>query len=173
MSTACGHPQGGGGVRRMWTGGSKARFFCGRHKWMTPKQGRGNGSHSKSPPSPPLFHLAVHSSGCPHIIGLSAHTLSCIWVTGLVADHRTGGYIGAIVYQLEFQTQGLGSHNNLIQGQSKFGMGSTKCMWCKRRRGSENVIFSVYNIWMSPYFAVLNAINSSLNWNSLQTRWQF
>jgi len=40
MSTACGHPQ-GGGVRLMWThvyrgeGGQKAGF-CGRHKWMAP-----------------------------------------------------------------------------------------------------------------------------------------
>src|SRR6218665_1399582 len=25
---------GGGGVRPMWTGGSKTGFFCGRHKWM-------------------------------------------------------------------------------------------------------------------------------------------
>jgi len=42
MSTACGRPQGGGGgsgpCGRMWTegSGSKTRFFCGRHQWMTP-----------------------------------------------------------------------------------------------------------------------------------------
>jgi len=38
MSTVCGRPQGGEGVRPMWTGGrgSKTWIFCGRHKWMAP-----------------------------------------------------------------------------------------------------------------------------------------
>jgi len=39
MSTVCGRPQGGGGVRPMWTHvdrgrGVKSVIFCGRHKWM-------------------------------------------------------------------------------------------------------------------------------------------
>jgi len=35
---AFGRPQGGDGVRLMWTGGggSKTRFSCECHKWMTP-----------------------------------------------------------------------------------------------------------------------------------------
>jgi len=40
MSTACGRPQGegSGSYGRVWTEGrgSKTRFSCGRHKWMTP-----------------------------------------------------------------------------------------------------------------------------------------
>src|SRR6218665_800234 len=41
MSIACGRPQGGEGVRPMWTHvdrgeGVKNLIFCGRHKWITP-----------------------------------------------------------------------------------------------------------------------------------------
>jgi len=39
MSTACGRPQRGSGVRPMWTHldrGSQKSDFCGRHKWMAP-----------------------------------------------------------------------------------------------------------------------------------------
>src|SRR6218665_1119669 len=45
MSTACGRPQGGGGPAhvdacgRMWTEGwGQNLIFCGRHKWMAPKE---------------------------------------------------------------------------------------------------------------------------------------
>jgi len=43
MSTAYGRPQRGEGVKLMWThvdrwrGRQKSRFYCVRHKWMTPK----------------------------------------------------------------------------------------------------------------------------------------
>src|SRR6218665_234065 len=43
MSTVCGRPQGGRGVRPMWTHvdrgreeGAKNVIFCGRHQWMAP-----------------------------------------------------------------------------------------------------------------------------------------
>src|SRR6218665_1823520 len=43
MSTACGRPHWGGGVRPMWTHldrgrGVKNGIFCGRHKWMAPNR---------------------------------------------------------------------------------------------------------------------------------------
>jgi len=43
MSTACGRPQGGGGVQPIWTHvdkrrGSKPDFFGGRHKCIAPNQ---------------------------------------------------------------------------------------------------------------------------------------
>src|SRR6218665_3884826 len=61
FQTVCGRPQ-GEGVRLMWVHvdmgrGSKARFSCGRHKWMTPDgggfccwccSGSSSGGHSRN-----------------------------------------------------------------------------------------------------------------------------
>src|SRR6218665_2932393 len=45
MSTAYGRPQGGRGVRPMWTGGrQKPDLFCGRHKWMAPNDNEVDGA---------------------------------------------------------------------------------------------------------------------------------
>jgi len=44
MSTACGRPQGGEGVRLMWTGeGGQKHDFCRCHKWMAPNSNILNG----------------------------------------------------------------------------------------------------------------------------------